>query len=93
MLYSYFSLSVFVCVCVVCGVWCVCVCVFVYVCVCVNYEEKWILRHCGSVSESVTVELSIGSKPFQFATKPRDHFITMKTASKSVHPFGWNFVH
>ena len=49
-------------------------------------KEKWILRHC---------DLDLWPKVTKF-NRVRSSAISnhlAKTASKSVHPFGWNFVH
>ena len=51
-----------------------------------NHEEKWIFSHC---------DLDIWSKVTNF-NRVWDSMVSnrlAKTASKSVHPFGWNFVH
>ena len=49
-------------------------------------KEKWILRHC---------DLDLWPKVTKFnrvrASAENNHL--SKTASKSVYPFGWNFVH
>ena len=49
-------------------------------------KKKWVLRHC---------DLDLWPKVINFnrvqASAGSSHLA--KTASKSVHPFGWNFVH
>ena len=49
-------------------------------------KKKWVLRHC---------DLDLWPKVIKFnrvwASAGSNHLA--KTASKSIHPFGWNFVH